>query len=117
MSYETAPRLTPSSPNWRRFFDAWLVVARRRALARNVEMARYIVHEAGELGPYGAQRCRRCGTLLLDFAPVDASRGPRARRRGDSWGFPVGRRVIVGPTCTFLVTADRELASDEVPCV
>ena len=70
--------------------------------------ARYIVHEAGEIAADGSQACSRCGFVILDAAPENADRS--------LWGFGVGRRVIQGPTCTYLVTADRGLAPDEVPC-
>lgn len=70
---------------------------------------RYIVHEAGELQPDGSQRCRRCGWLILDAAPPTANRA--------LWGFPMFRRIVQGPVCTYLVTVDRQLASDEVSCI
>jgi hypothetical protein len=70
--------------------------------------ARYIVHEAGEVQPDGSQACQHCGFALLGPAPASVDRG--------RWGFGRGRRVIQGPTCTFLVTADRLLAADERPC-
>lgn len=66
----------------------------------------YRVHEAGEPRPDGTQRCVRCGALLLD--------GLLSDRR--AWGFPVGRRLVEGPTCTYLITSDRQLAGDEAPC-
>lgn len=114
MSYEIAPRHTASS--WRR--DRLRVIPGGLAgqVCAGPDSVPYRVHEAGELEPDGSQRCIRCGLVLLEYAPDDASLGARARRRGESWGFPVGRRVIVGPTCTFLVTADRELAPDEESC-
>lgn len=71
----------------------------------------YVVHEAGEMESDGAQSCRRCGFVILD-APLPAvfDRAP------DLWGFPVGRRIVQGPDCTYLMTVDRQLAHDEVPC-
>lgn len=73
-----------------------------------LERPRYIVHEAGELQPDGSQTCARCVFVILDAAPLDANR--------DLWGFGLGRRIVQGPHCTYLVTADRQLAPDEVPC-
>jgi hypothetical protein len=68
------------------------------------------VHEAGELEENGAQACRRCGFLILDAAPPDANRL--------LWGFGYGRRVAEIPRSGtfYLITPDRQLAHDEVPC-
>ena len=83
--------------------------ANDRELAAPVAALRvYIVHEAGELQPDGSQCCHRCGRPILDAAPPGANRA--------LWGFPVSRRVVQGPVCTYLVTVDRQLTSDEVPC-
>jgi hypothetical protein len=73
-----------------------------------VTFDRYVVHEAGEVQADGTQSCARCGFVILDAAPPDAD--------SNLWGFGLGRRIVQGPHCTYLVTVDRQLAPDEVPC-
>lgn len=71
---------------------------------------RYRVHVAGQVQEDGSQVCIDCGYELL---------GPDTKGEMAStaeWGFPPFRRVVEGPTCISLVTPDRQLASDEVPC-
>ena len=67
--------------------------------------ATYRVHVAGQVQEDGSQVCLRCGAEILE-----------ASADGDIWGFPAGRRVVEGPSAFHVITADRQLASNEVPC-
>jgi hypothetical protein len=69
---------------------------------------RYTVHEAGQIQEDGSQHCWRCGFQILKAAPPFADR--------NLWGYGPGRRLVEGPHCTYLVTPDRQLAPNEVPC-
>ncbi len=70
----------------------------------------YRVHEAGQVQEDGSQQCHRCGLVLLDAPPTF--------NKHSLWGFGIGRRIAEMPIsgALYLVTVDRQLAPDEVPC-
>lgn len=84
----------------------------------SVRKPAYLVHEAGPLQADGCQRCAACDFVLVEAAARDwASQFQMSEEVAlGVWGFPVGRRVVVTPVCIYLLTPDRELAGDEVPC-